>query len=98
MNLDGVNLNSTSFKGTEAVAKTPFDAFNAPAPKPTEAKGDSVELSTQKEPPKVGFFRLAFRRLTKEQVKQINETGMLPKKCFQPRRMLLEAWHPCRVT
>ena len=91
MNVDGINVNSASFKGTEAVAKTPFDAFNAPAPKPAENKGDSVELSTQKEPPKIGFFRLAFRRLTKEQVKQINETGMLPKNAKFRRNAMANA-------
>lgn len=80
MNLDGINLNSASFKGVEAVSKTPFDAFNSPSSKSSEEKADSVEFTqTQKEPPKIGFFRLAFSRLTKEQVKQVNETGLLPK-------------------
>ena len=80
MNLGKVNLISSSFRGTDAVINSPFNAFNAVESKPTEEKSDSVEIAqNQKEPPKIGFFRLAFRRLTKEQVKQINETGLLPK-------------------
>lgn len=44
---------------------------------------DKVELTqtqTQKqEPPKIGFMRALFKRYTKEQIAQINETKEMPK-------------------
>jgi len=44
---------------------------------------DSVEISNkasvETEPPKIGIIRLVFGRLSNEQIKQVNESGMLPK-------------------
>jgi len=47
----------------------------------TEQKPDSTEFSTKKEydGPKIGFFRLAFSRLTKEQVDAVNRSRRLPE-------------------
>ena len=46
-----------------------------------EQVSDVVDLSTKKEydGPKIGFFRLAFSRLTDEQIDAVNKTGRMPK-------------------
>ena len=47
-----------------------------------ETKADTVELSnagaSEKSAPKISRWRLLFSRLTKEQIKQVNETRQLP--------------------
>ncbi len=40
---------------------------------------DKVEFSADSQAPKIGFFRLAFSRLTDEQIAQVNKTKKLPK-------------------
>ena len=42
-----------------------------------EMENDSFESSVKK-PPKIGFCRLLFSRLTKDQIAQVNETKELP--------------------
>ncbi len=39
---------------------------------------DLYEFTTPQAPPKIGFFRLAFNRLTDEQIAAVNESGKLP--------------------
>lgn len=38
-----------------------------------------IKPQTQQQPPKIGFFRILFNRLTKEQIKAVNECRELPK-------------------
>lgn len=46
-----------------------------------ETKPDTATFSNKKEydGPKIGFFRLAFGRLTEEQLTAVNRSGKLPK-------------------
>ena len=48
-----------------------------------QSSNDKFELSQKEEnciePPKIGFFRVLFNRLTKEQIAEINENKILPK-------------------
>lgn len=43
-----------------------------------QAKLPYDTFDSPKKAPVIGRFRLLFKRLTKEQIKQVNETGMLP--------------------
>lgn len=47
-------------------------------PKTPEMQKDSVELSNDAKIPEIGCFRLAFNRLTPEQIAMVNESGKLP--------------------
>jgi len=73
--LGAVNsLQKVSFGNTEAAV------LNQPL-SDLRQEPDIVELSTKQAPeiPKIGFFRLAFNRLTQEQIDTINTGGKLPE-------------------
>jgi len=42
-------------------------------------RDDEVEFTNQTQAPNIGFFRITFNYLSDEQIKQVNESGKLPK-------------------
>lgn len=64
---------NVNFKATEGTNDWPtaYNAFQNPGFNP-----QSQYLAP--EPPKIGFFRLVFNRLTKEQIDAVNKAGKLP--------------------
>lgn len=45
----------------------------------TEQKTDSVEIKAKVEPPEISTNKLIFKRLTDEQIEQVNKAGKLPE-------------------
>lgn len=68
--VSGVNVSKVNFKQNEQTA--------AAAVQIPEMKADSVDFSTKTDVPKISKTRLAFNRLTDEQIAAVNNAGRLP--------------------
>ena len=69
--VSGMNFSKVNFKQNERT-----DAIAAQIP---ESKADSAEFSTKVDVPKISKTRLAFSRLTDEQIAAVNKAGKLPE-------------------